>query len=858
MGMIDEGNLSIEKNENVLTLCLKRAVLFFNLKKYEEALRDYDKIIELDDKYVDAYQGRGNALFYLKEYEKAFSDFNKAIELDIKYAPAYIGRGNVYFNDNNHEEALNDYNKAIELDKKNAEAYRMRGNLCYEKKDYELAIFDYTTAITFDDKFADAYFERGKAHFYLKEYKEALTDYNKALYLDEKYIYAYIFRGNLYKAQRKNEKALDDYKKAIELDNKHVDAYVNRGDLYYTIKNYKLAKVDYEKAIDLDNNCTAAYTGLGSVHSENREYDLAKDCLEKAIRIDRNTANAHAGLGYLCYKNKDYDKALTHYSTAIKLDNNHASAYNDIGTIYYIKKYHDRALENYHKAIDLDDKLADAHYQCGIIYYEDELFDNALDYYYKARKLYKNENASFNVSLLDKKIKEITGILGKATLRNQRIKQLMDKIDSSDIKKSIREEKASFIDFIEEKKENRTIKVPEFLVLRRWNSYTPIIADKKISKGGGYFFKIHDYGIVIDPGFNFLDNFQSAGYRFRDIDHILITHAHNDHTTDLESVLTLLHQYNEAILGDIDTHEEGTIMHDVFSDIASQGIKVNYEDKDYIRESAKKRLCLSPRRKRIRIYMTASTFKKYAPMLKLYETTDYDVILIKAGEEIPIIPPCPKQTAYPKGLRITAIEAKHDDLLSDRDSLGLVIHYDNNNSNFVLVYTGDTGYGPEIEKQYRVLHRKYRGCSIVLLAHLGGFKEYEKKFAASKSVKSNWNCFYKNHLGRLGLARLVEILKPRICIVSEFGEEFRNNRISLTEIFHDTYKDDTFFIPADIGLKINVENKICLIDDTNDSNKHTDFYPYSDTSVCELKDKSSLVYYRKGFVTEEDIRRFLS
>ncbi len=108
-------------------------------------------------------------------------------------------------------------------------------------------------------------------------------------------------------------------------------------------------------------------------------------------------------------------------------------------------------------------------------------------------------------------------------------------------------------------------------------------------QGGGYFFKIHDYGIVIDPGFNFLDNFKYAGYSFNDIDHILITHAHNDHTTDLESILTLLHQYNEAILGDYDTHEEGTIIHDVISDIANQGIKIKYEDRDFIEELAKKK-----------------------------------------------------------------------------------------------------------------------------------------------------------------------------------------------------------------------------------------------------------------------------
>ena len=284
-----------------------------------------------------------------------------------------------------------------------------------------------------------------------------------------------------------------------------------------------------------------------------------------------------------------------------------------------------------------------------------------------------------------------------------------------------------------------------------------------MSKGGGYFLKTPDCGIVIDPGFNFIDNFITAGHKFNEIDHVIITHAHNDHTADLESILIVLHEYNEAVLGDGHPSDANrtTIIQDIRDCIQDVSNMPNEEE---IEKRAKRELAASPRRKRIRIYMSASTFKIFAPRFDLYKTSDYDIVIIKETEKLPIRPPNQNDGPYRSDLTITAISAKHNDLQSDRDSLGFVFHSES--KKYVLVYTGDTGYDSEIEDQYKELKVKYSAYNVILLAHLGGFKDYEKNFAAEKEMEMNWSSFYKNHLGRLGLARLVEVLEPEICIIS--------------------------------------------------------------------------------------------
>jgi tetratricopeptide (TPR) repeat protein len=59
---------------------------------YERAIEDYNKTIELDPNYAEAYNNRGNAYSGLKEYERAIEDYNKTIELDPNYAKAYTNR----------------------------------------------------------------------------------------------------------------------------------------------------------------------------------------------------------------------------------------------------------------------------------------------------------------------------------------------------------------------------------------------------------------------------------------------------------------------------------------------------------------------------------------------------------------------------------------------------------------------------------------------------------------------------------------------------------------------------------------------------------------------------------------------
>ncbi|MDR2904932.1 MAG: tetratricopeptide repeat protein [Helicobacteraceae bacterium] len=101
----------------------------------------YTQAIELDPKDASAYKKRGSAYYELKNYDQAIKDYTKAIELNTKYHEAYNGRGNAYaeLGISNHSaggvyalnRAIDDYTQAIAL-YPNSSAYYHNRSTAYE------------------------------------------------------------------------------------------------------------------------------------------------------------------------------------------------------------------------------------------------------------------------------------------------------------------------------------------------------------------------------------------------------------------------------------------------------------------------------------------------------------------------------------------------------------------------------------------------------------------------------------------------------------------------------------------------------------------------------------------------------
>ena len=124
-------------------------------------------------------------------------------------------------------------------------------------------------------------------------------------------------------------------------------------------------------------------------------------------------------------------------------------------------------------------------------------------------------------------------------------------------------------------------------------------------------------------------------------------------------------------------------------------------------------------------------------------------------------------------------------------------------------YVADTAK-PEIWKLYK---QELSTKSIdLLVVHLGSIKPYE--FIG----KSKEDALYPNHLGMIGTVRVISGLKPKLAVVSEFGEEFFNCRPKIVNLVRECVsmitKDDDMpcIMPGDVTFEYDIVSRkvFCL------------------------------------------------
>jgi len=145
-----------------------------------------------------ARNSRGQYYYENKKYDRALEDFSRAVEIDPKYAKAWYNRGNVFDETGVFDRAIDDYTRAIEIEPHYTMAYNNRGLTHRHKGDFEKAIADFTAALNLDPNYAKAYNNRGMVLAQAGEHPRAIEDFTRALARDPKYQAAYFNRAVSY------------------------------------------------------------------------------------------------------------------------------------------------------------------------------------------------------------------------------------------------------------------------------------------------------------------------------------------------------------------------------------------------------------------------------------------------------------------------------------------------------------------------------------------------------------------------------------------------------------------------------------------------------------------------------------
>lgn len=151
-----EGMLSITKY-------MHRANVYIDKGEYNNAIKDYNKVVAMEPTGIRGYYGRGLVwhIFAIKEengksieyYKNAIEDYTSAIELKPNYVQAFANRGYSYFDLNDYKSAKENFEQALKINEKQADAYNGLATTYYKLDNIDEAIENFDKAVQFENKF---------------------------------------------------------------------------------------------------------------------------------------------------------------------------------------------------------------------------------------------------------------------------------------------------------------------------------------------------------------------------------------------------------------------------------------------------------------------------------------------------------------------------------------------------------------------------------------------------------------------------------------------------------------------------------------------------------------------------------
>ncbi|MFM1875617.1 MAG: hypothetical protein RL266_1354 [Bacteroidota bacterium] len=137
-----------------------------SMTPYEEAAKSFNIANQLKEE---------------RKYDDAQAEFDKAIEIDPNFVEAYVGRGGIKFQKIEFPAAMEDYNRAVEIAENLVEMHEYKASIKNVLADYEGAKIEGSKADYMKTRLAEALFHRGHLKRFMEDKGGGCTDLRKSL-----------------------------------------------------------------------------------------------------------------------------------------------------------------------------------------------------------------------------------------------------------------------------------------------------------------------------------------------------------------------------------------------------------------------------------------------------------------------------------------------------------------------------------------------------------------------------------------------------------------------------------------------------------------------------------------------------
>lgn len=220
---------------------LKGRDLVKQIGKEKEAIKALDKAIAKYDRHAMAYERRAKVNFYLKDYHNALRDYNKCIDIDSTIPTAYYGKAKIYLLQEEWENAIKNFDitlkNTVALQPIYWKARRQKAHCHIQLHQWEKAAFDlklFTKRKFKEDNpnfsfYKEAFYNYGFVLLQMEEYEDAIKAFDTALEQEDHPAVndAFIYRHRgLSKEKIGKNGFIKDLKDASDLGDKFATRYL--------------------------------------------------------------------------------------------------------------------------------------------------------------------------------------------------------------------------------------------------------------------------------------------------------------------------------------------------------------------------------------------------------------------------------------------------------------------------------------------------------------------------------------------------------------------------------------------------------------------------------------------------------
>jgi tetratricopeptide (TPR) repeat protein len=290
---------------------------------YETALQFIEQVIDADDRLPDAYYFKGEALRLMGEIAEAIKAYDRAVQLDNDFAPAFLGRG-IALLSRNTDAAIEDFLRALDRDPTLTQAYLELGAIYAEDKLWVRLETLMEDALKAGVTTPRVYIYLSEAQMQRGSYDEALENALEGSANDPSMLPGYLAVGRAYVALGINtfdpgyfSASLWPLLTYITYEQDDHRAWADLGRAYVSLEYYDEAITVLNIALEMEEHYAPALIARGIYFTIMDDYEAAEVDFGLAYRHGVRSYDLLYWSSNLYYLAGDYDEALTNLGLAV-------------------------------------------------------------------------------------------------------------------------------------------------------------------------------------------------------------------------------------------------------------------------------------------------------------------------------------------------------------------------------------------------------------------------------------------------------------------------------------------------------------------------------------------------------------